>query len=252
MVRRLRISAGLTATFLLWSVIVTSQPALANYDCGTISGQKSYFDGYGNDPVINPYGVSAHTIVRPGQNCTNVPSGGTSFVTAWALLASNAFQGHAQSGYILFAGSYTRAFSEWQRDSGASFVRVLGGPHLYNGEEHKYTVRYTSACPVPLANCFDMEEDSQVFDITTFNPDVYWVNRPWHTQYSTEATYQASDTPGSSTSKTAYTSMVYQNAPAQSWVNEPCGYGILAPVKERSDLEHGTTNCYTANFWTTS
>jgi hypothetical protein len=49
-----------------------------------------------------------------------------------------------------------------------------------------------------------------------FNPELAWVNRPWHSQYSLEASYQGSDVPGNPTSKTNYTNMVYHDAPAQS------------------------------------
>lgn len=242
--------AVLMSIAILWPLIVAS-PVQAASSCGSISGQENYFDGYANGPH-DAYGVSAFIVVRASTPCSSTPSGGTNFTTAWTLLASNAFQGYAQSGYMKMAGGVTHPFTEYRKNGSVSSIRNLYPPHLFAGEQHKFTTRYTSACVNPGPSfCLAMEEDNTALDTTPWNPDFEWVNRPWHSQYSLEATYQASDVPGSPTAKTNYTNMVYQDAPSHSWSDEPCGYLVATPIKTRSDREHAATHCHSANFWTT-
>jgi hypothetical protein len=240
------------AVALLWSLVVAS-PAQAATICGPLSGQGNYFDGYGFGPH-DSYGVSAFIVVRSSTPCSPTPSGGTNFTVAWVLLASNALQGYAQSGFYKSpeAGGFTRPYVEYKKNGLTGFSRTLFGTHFFAGEQHKFTVRFTSTCNVPSPGfCLAMELDNTALDRTPFNPEVEWVNRPWHNQYSLEASYQGSDVAGSPTSKTNYTNMVYQDAPAQSWSDEPCGYTFLVPEKVRADREHAATHCHSANFWTT-
>jgi hypothetical protein len=244
--------AMLMGIVILWPLIVTS-PVQAASTCGAQSGEGNYFDGYGNGPH-DAYGVSAFIVVRPSSLCSPTPSGGTNFTAAWTAIGSNGLQGYAQSGYDKEAATdnVTRPFTEYKKNNSVLPTTNFYPTHLFAGEQHKYTTRFTSACVNPgPAFCLAMEQDNTALDTTPWNPQFEWVNRPWHPQYSLEASYQASDVPGSPTAKTNYTNMVYQDAPAQSWSDEPCGYSVLIIVKDRSDKEHAATHCHSANFWTT-
>src|SRR6266516_3862431 len=73
MVRRLRISAGLTATFLLWSVIVTSQPALANYDCVRFLARKATLMGMATTPSLTPTECQRTSLFDPAKTVPMSP-----------------------------------------------------------------------------------------------------------------------------------------------------------------------------------
>lgn len=181
--------------------------------CGSRSA-NNYHAGYLNpgDPSVE--GDYAVISTRYGAVCdTDTTSG--NFTNHYAMIASNNLAGWAQDGYLRWYGSSIVFFA--QQSSGHTLNTKFGTTALTPGSTYFYYNKWDPSC-----YCIEDIIERTLYLKSTWNPYTAWV-LPFSPQFTGEATYRASDLPGTASAPANYTAISGQDVTTDGWRAYPCG-----------------------------
>lgn len=164
------------------------------------------------------FGYSVTTFGSSGSINTVNPSlcsGGSTFSTNWTMLAPQATNAWAQSGYLkdtLKSATAIYYFAQWRQNGTSTPATVyLSGPSA--GSIHQYR---TTVNP---SGYLEMYSDTTKLAQSTWKPSLNWGAQPWSNQFSGETGHCQTDLPGYDFNKGHYTAVTYQAQQSGPWLN---------------------------------
>lgn len=203
--------AVVTATSALFAAPLPADAASACVGSGTnlFAGRFGY--------TATTYGSKASLgTVDPG-----LCSGANTASTAWSMLAPQATNAWAQSGFVketAMSPTIIYYFAQWRRNGASTPNTLYTSPGPSAGTVHIYQTLVNSNGYV------EMYRDTTLMARSTWKPADNWGAQPWSNQYSGETWHCQTDVPGYEWNKEHFTSVLYQAQVGGNWLT-PVGLG---------------------------
>lgn len=222
-----------------WCALETPRLAQAAGTCGF---RSNYFNGYyqNGKPQYQFTGASSYIVVRDGRNCSNPYA--DDFTNAWVMIAGPGLSDWGQVGFERTYGSTLRWFAQF---STADVLETWYSPFGVTsqiGTRHAFRVLYD-----PAARRLNANIDTTTVLRSGFDPRVEWGANNWTVQYFAETGHTATDVPGRSSTRTAYSAMGVQRRDTGGLMSTPC---MLTGATDSSRWGRSASSCTAFTVWT--
>jgi hypothetical protein len=190
-------------------------------------------------------GASASITDAGGYVLCTGDSSGSNNSSSWTMVSANDGNGWAQSGTI-YRWGYGSCVKHWaQQNAGGSTVNYYAGGCSAVGDTNSYWQQlvFTSGGWRVQSNM-----NSTIIAQSSFNPISSWA-LPFSVSFEGETIYEASNVPGTSSSKQNFTNMQVQLWSDNSWVST-CNNTSLLGARESTRYDFDRPWCNNVRMWT--
>jgi hypothetical protein len=241
---RLRAAAFGTTILVAAAIQVIEAPGAHAASCGTMSHYHVGYYQYGSSP-FQLEGASASITDAGGYVLCTGDSSGSNNSSSWTMVSANDGNGWAQSGTI-YRWGYGSCVKHWaQQNAGGSTVNYYAGGCSAVGDTNSYWQQlvFTSGGWRVQSNM-----NSTIIAQSSFNPISSWA-LPFSVSFEGETIYEASNVPGTSSSKQNFTNMQVQLWSDNSWVST-CNNTSLLGARESTRYDFDRPWCNNVRMWT--
>lgn len=229
---------------ILTSLVSPSPPALA---AGTCGNKSNFHVGYVTSYSASVYGSSADIEFNNPDLCGSDDTGGSASLV-WAMVTAKSASypnnsdanGYAQVGYGQFGDNqnFIATFSQWTKKCKATLScgSAAKVETVFDGTNPSGVWRYRVQYEGEGDNHLHMRAEGQELDETSFDPIGDW-QVSWQNQFMGETLHVATDVPGTSADKTAFTVLKNQHTSnSSSWTDVDSLTGISGPDRYKREI----------------